>query len=136
MILYVEQHEDSRDMLALLLELDGHKVTTAETPTEALNIMRKQLFDLYILENRFPDISGVELCQQIRALYPKTPIIFYSSAVYRKDIEAGLAAGAQRYLTKPKDIDIIKEVVAALLLKNIEQVIFNGVSSNYSNIPA
>jgi CheY-like chemotaxis protein len=115
-ILYVDQHEDSRDMLTILLESDGHKVATAKTPVEALNIMQKQLFDLYILENRFPDISGVELCQQIRALHPKVPIMFYSSAVYHKDIEAGLAAGAQRYLTKPTGLNIIKEVVADLLV--------------------
>jgi DNA-binding response OmpR family regulator len=116
LILYIEQHEDSRDMLALLLELHGHKVATAKTPAEALNIIRKQWFDLYILESRFPDISGVELCQQIRALHPKVPIVFYSSAVFRKDIEAGLGAGAQRYLTKPEGINMIKEVVADLLL--------------------
>jgi DNA-binding response OmpR family regulator len=89
----------------------------AETPVEALTIMRKQWFELYILEHRFPDISGVELCQQIRALHPKTPIMVYSCAVYRKDIEAGLAAGAQRYLTKPTGLKIIKEVVADLLLE-------------------
>jgi two-component system, OmpR family, catabolic regulation response regulator CreB len=116
MILYVEQHEDSRHMLVLLLGLYGHEVKTAATPVEALRVARQQWFDLYILENRFPDISGVELCRQIRALHPKTPIIFYSSASYSRDIEAGLAAGAQRYLTKPADIEIIQEAVAELLL--------------------
>jgi DNA-binding response OmpR family regulator len=119
-ILYVEHHEDSRHMLTLLLGLEGHEVATAATPAEALNLAQLQWFDLYILESRLPEISGIELCRQIRALHPKTPIMFYSSLAYAADIQAGLGAGAQRYLVKPNDIHIIKEVVAELLLDSRE----------------
>ena len=114
-ILYVEEQEDARVMLTLLLQRKGYQVATASTPAEALRLARLQWFDLYILESWLPDISGVELCQQLRAFDTQTPIIFYSGAAYSKDIAAGLAAGAQRYLTKPMDIYIIEEVIAGML---------------------
>jgi DNA-binding response OmpR family regulator len=135
MILYVEQHEDSRHMMALLLGLYGHQVITAATPAEALKVARQQWVDLYILENRFPDISGVELCRQIRTLHPQTPILFYSSVAYSNDIQAGLAAGAQRYLTKPAGIEIIKDVVAQLLLDAREPTQSTKCHQNTSKSP-
>jgi len=116
-ILYVEEQEDSRLMLTWLLERKGYQVATASTPAEALRLARLQWFDLYILETRFPDVSGVELCRQIRAFDSQTPILFYSSAAYSKDIAAGLAAGAQRYLVKPMDIYIIEEVITGMLAR-------------------
>jgi len=122
-------------MMALLLGLHGHEVKTAATPVEALNVAQQQWFDLYILENRFPDISGIELCRQIRTLHPQTPILFYSSVAYSKDIQAGLAAGAQRYLTKPADIEIIKDVVAELLLDAREPAESTRCQQNTSKSP-
>ena len=111
-----EHHDDSRDMLKILLGLAGYEVATASTVTEALSLASLRWFDLYILEVRFPDGSGVELCRQIRALHPQTPILFYTSSAYRYDIQAGLAAGAQRYLVKPMDLPLIGEAVASLLV--------------------
>jgi DNA-binding response OmpR family regulator len=119
-ILYVEDHEDSRQLLTLMLGLVGYEVATASTTAEALSLARLQWFDLYILESWLPDVSGVELCRQIHAFDAETPIMFYSSAAYDKDIAAGLAAGAQRYLVKPMDIYIIKEAVAQLLMDGAE----------------
>lgn len=119
-ILYVENDEDSRDLLTLMLGLAGYEVATARTPAEALSLAQLQWFDLYILETRYPGASGIELCQQIRALDARTPIMFYSTAAYGKDIAAGLAAGAQRYLIKPMGIYNIKETVAELLMNSKE----------------
>ena len=110
-ILCVEEQEDSRLMLTMLLERKGYEVVTATTPAEAWRLAQLHSFDLYILETRFPGGSGIELCQQIRAFDSQTPILFYSTAAYDKDITAGLAAGAQRYLIKPLDIYIIEEVI-------------------------
>ena len=115
-ILYVEHHDDIREMLATLFGHAGYEVATAATATEGMS--RRALperFDLFILESVYPDVPGVDLCRQIRALDSATPILFFSSAVYPKDIAAGIAAGAQNYLTKPDGLAVIEQTIAGLL---------------------
>jgi two-component system response regulator ArlR len=114
-ILYVEDHEDSRVMLTCFLENTGYAVSTAASIADGLSLAKLEPFDLYILDSRFADGSGIELCLQIRAFDPLTPIIFYSSSAYQVDIAAGLAAGAQAYLTKPRGIYTITQTIAELL---------------------
>lgn len=114
-ILYIEDHKDSREMLAEMLSYSGYTVATATTVADSLTLARRDRFDLYILDSRFPDGTGVDLCRRIRLFDPNTPIIFFSSAAYKHDIEAGIAAGAQAYLTKPTGIYLIVGVISRLL---------------------
>jgi len=118
-ILYIENHEDSRQMLAVMLGYAGYEVATATNVVNGLSLARLERFDLYILDSIFSDGTGVDLCRQIRAFDPDTPIIFYSSAAYESDIKAGLAAGAQSYLTKPAGIFIIEQTIAELLARPV-----------------
>lgn len=119
-ILYVEGHEDSREMLTVLLESDGYEVASAATVTDGLSLTRLERFDLFILDSRFRDGDGVDLCRQIRAFDPDTPIMFYSSAAYESDIKAGLDAGAQHYLIKPNGISGIEQTIAVLLASPLQ----------------
>lgn len=114
-ILYVEDNEDARDMLTCLLNNAGYAVTTATSIADGLSLHKRKHFDLCILDSRFADGSGVELCHQLRAFDPVTPIIFYSGACSSSDIAAALAAGAQHYLTKPMGIYTINQTIARLL---------------------
>ncbi len=114
-ILYVEDHEDSRAMLNHLLKNAGYAVSTAASIADGLSLATQGRFDLYILDSRFTDGSGVDLCRQIRAFDPLSPIIFYSSGAFQNDITAGMAAGAQAYLIKPLGIYTIMQTVAELL---------------------
>lgn len=114
-ILYVEQNPDCREVLTYLLGYFGYEVTTAVTVAEGLGLVRRERFDVFILSSRYSDGNGFELCRQIRAFDPHTPILFYSSAAYKADIEAGIAAGAQQYITKPTGIDIMEQIIGHLL---------------------
>jgi DNA-binding response OmpR family regulator len=114
-ILYIEDHKDSREMLAVMLRCDVYEVATATSAADGLSIARLEQFDLYILDSRFTDGTGLDLCRQIRAYDPGTPIIFYSSLAFASDIQAGLAAGAQHYLIKPDGIYSIEQSIAELL---------------------
>jgi DNA-binding response OmpR family regulator len=102
-------------MLAALLKYFGYDVASVKTMTDGMSMARLERFDLLILESRFTDGTGVELCRQIRAFDRETPIIFYSSAAYDFDIKAGIDAGAQHYLTKPTGIDTIEQAIRGLL---------------------
>ena len=118
-ILYIENHEDSREMLAVMLERAGYEVVTATNVANGLSLARLERFDLHILDSIFSDGTGVDLCRQICAFDPDTPISFYSSAAYESDIKAGMAAGAQCYLTKPAGIFILEQTIAELLARPV-----------------
>jgi DNA-binding response OmpR family regulator len=111
-ILLVEDHEDSREIVALVLE--KYNLTYAHNFDEGARMARRGYFDLYILDNWLPGGSGSELCRIIREFDPHTPILFYSAVAYAKKIEEGLRAGAQAYLVKPVSFDDLEQTVAKL----------------------
>lgn len=113
-ILCVDDNEDSSSMLTVLLGLSSYEAVAATSLEEAQRLMRSERFDLYILDKRFPDGTGFDLCQQIRQLHPDAHIIFYSGDAYSSDRLEGLSAGAQDYVAKP-DIDRLLESVNHIL---------------------
>ena len=114
-VLCVEDDEDTCTMLRDLLGLIDCEVTTAATAAEALELIARGRFDLYLLDNWLPGGSGVGLCREIRRSDPSTPILFYSGAGLDSEREEALAAGAQAYLVKPGDVALLVETVRRLL---------------------
>jgi len=112
-ILYVEDNEDAREVVAL--NLAGYKLICARNFKEGARLSRGSSFDLYILDNWLPDGTGVELCLIIREFDQRTPILFYSAAAGEHDIEEGLSAGAQAYLVKPVSFEELEQTVAQLI---------------------
>jgi two-component system, OmpR family, response regulator RegX3 len=100
-VLYADDDEDSCFMLSTLLGYSNIDVSLAHTVRDAFQLAQKSYFDLYLLDNRFPDGDGFELCQKLRRLDPQKPIVFYSGDAYESDMQKGLEAGANRYLIKP-----------------------------------
>jgi DNA-binding response OmpR family regulator len=111
-ILMVEDHEDDWELVAI--KLQEYKLTFARDFDEGLRLARRGYFDLYILDNWLPDGSGIGLCRLIREFDPHTPILFYSGAGYKRDIEEALRSGAQAYLVKPVIPDDLERTVAQL----------------------
>ena len=100
-ILFIEDHEDTRELVSFVLEASGYSVTSDVTVAGALQLAKTQKFDLYLLDNWLPDGTGFELCQQLREFDGTTPVLFYSGAVFDSDKLAAIQAGAQGYLAKP-----------------------------------
>lgn len=113
-ILCVDDHQDTRDMMRVLLDAYGYEPVIASSVSDALQSARSGGLDLCILDHWLNESSGIELCQQIRALDAQTPIMFYSGAGYIADIKRGLDAGAQAYLVKP-DFDHLKPTIDRLI---------------------
>ena len=109
-ILCVDDNEDNSSMLTVLLGFSSYDAVAAGSVEEALQLAKRERFDLYILDKRFPDGTGFALCQEIRQLHPDTPVIFYSGDAFSSDRLEGLSAGAQDYVAKP-DIDKLLETV-------------------------
>ena len=113
-ILCVDDDEDTRDMMRMLLGEYGYEAVIAASVSDALASARSGGLALCIVDHWLTESNGIELCQQIRAFDPDTPIMFYSGAGYGSDIQNGLDAGAQAYLVKP-DFDNLKPTIDRLI---------------------
>ncbi len=115
-ILYVDD-ADTCEMVTLLLqqEEDSYEVTTASSTEEALEIISKRSFDLYIFDNPWREPSGLELCRHIRQKDGKTPIMIFSVMPHDTDRDTAIAAGANAYLVKPTDLHRFTGTIEQLL---------------------
>jgi DNA-binding response OmpR family regulator len=114
-ILYVEDDEDTRELVTYLLGRSNYKVFPAENYDDALRLARANQFDLYMIDNWISGGSGIDLCKKLREFNPWTPILFYSGAAYEHDKQEAFAAGAQGYLVKPIDNDELIEEVSRII---------------------
>jgi two-component system, OmpR family, response regulator len=113
-ILCVDDDEDSRDMMRVLLGIYGYEPVIAASMSDALDKATSGGIALCILDHWLSEGDGIQLCQQIHAFDPDIPIMFYSGAGFMTDIQKGLAAGAKAYLVKP-DFDRLKPTIDGLI---------------------
>ena len=114
-ILYIEDHEDTRELVTIVLQGYGHEVISDDSSQGAMIRAAKEKFDLYMLDSWLSDGSGLDLCKKLREFDGQTPILFLSAAAFDSDREKALQAGAQAYLTKPFNISELGELVAHLM---------------------
>jgi CheY-like chemotaxis protein len=113
-ILCVDDHQDTSEMLELLLSQEDYEVVTALSMEEALELSKRESFDLYVLDKRLPDGTGLELCATLNELTPGVPCIFYTGDAYEIHRQEALRAGADAFVAKP-DIDALIDAVRELL---------------------
>jgi two-component system alkaline phosphatase synthesis response regulator PhoP len=114
-ILLVEDEEHLAEGLAFNLRNAGYGVDLATAGLPALERLRQERYDLVLLDVALPDISGVEVCGQARKAGLTLPIIMVTARDRTQDIIAGLDAGADDYLTKPFDLDVLLAKVRGAL---------------------
>lgn len=114
-VLYIEDHEDTRELVTLVLEEKSYEVVTGATIESGIALAGSQHFDLYLLDSWLPDGSGLDLCLQIREFDKATPIVFYSAAAYEIDKDKALSCGAQAYLIKPSNPSELCKLVTSLI---------------------
>ncbi len=123
-ILIVDDEPDIVDLVSYNLKKDGFRVTTASDGEQALNKIRKDRFDLVVLDLMLPGIQGVELCRIIRN-DPKTsntPIIMLTAKGEEVDRVIGLESGADDYMTKPFSSRELIARIKAVLRRTGEKV--------------
>lgn len=114
-VLYIEDHEDTRELVTLVLEQKAYEVVTGSTIASGVALAGSQQFDLYLLDSWLPDGSGLDLCRQIREFDKATPILFYSAAAYEIDRHQAIDSGAQAYLVKPSHPSELCNLVTSLI---------------------
>ena len=114
-ILCTEDDPDSRELLLVMLENADYEVTVTADSADALSLAQRKPFDLILVDNWMPGLTGQELTTEIRKFDKSTPILFYSGAAFESDMQEARDAGAQGYLTKPEGISDLIEEVARLI---------------------
>jgi CheY-like chemotaxis protein len=113
-LLLVEDSEDVRESLALLLELEGHRVRTASSASAALALARQELPEVALIDLGLPDLDGCELARRLRDLPGSDSVMlvaltgFSGGEVEARCHEAGFAT----HLVKPVEIQTLQRVLA------------------------
>jgi two-component system, OmpR family, response regulator RegX3 len=108
----IEDDPDQSDVLGLWLSDAGYSVTVFPDGAAVLAEIRKQHFDMFVVDWILPDMNGGQIIQQIREqLGWKTPILVASARDTESDIVMGLNAGADDYVTKPiRQLELIARI--------------------------
>jgi len=109
LLLIVEDDSDISNMLRIYFEAQGYESIAVARGEEALEACRRKLPNLVILDILLPDIDGYEVCRQLRGNLRTShiPIIFLTQKDERSDQIAGLELGADDYITKPFDLELL-----------------------------
>jgi response regulator RpfG family c-di-GMP phosphodiesterase len=127
-VLIVDDEQASRKMLAVVLSQVGICCMQAENGDEALRLLKDQQLDAVISDLRMPGMSGMELLEEVRRLYPHTVFLVVTGT---DDIQVGIKAmqqGADDYLVKPFQVDagiVSASLTRALHKKHLEEEIEN-----------
>lgn len=116
-VLFVDDNDDTCTMITLLLGAAKIDVEVAKTVDDVWKICTQHDIDLFLLDGQLEKENTLGLCSQLRQHAPTTPILFYSGKVLKDDIEKGIEAGADDYLTKPYFGDLGGAVLNAIAAK-------------------
>jgi two-component system OmpR family response regulator len=104
-ILVVDDEHGIRTLLSEVLNIAGFQVTMAADGLDALNQIRKNKFDLVLLDVNLPKVDGFAILEKIRASAPTQPIIMISARTEKDDVTHGLRLGADDYIRKPFSVE-------------------------------
>lgn len=104
-LLYVEDDESLSFVTRDNLELEGFRITCCRDGRQALDAIRRQDFDLCLLDVMLPEVDGFTLAREIRAYDQEVPIIFLTAKSLKEDRIQGLRIGGDDYITKPFSIE-------------------------------
>ncbi len=114
-ILVVDDEKNIRTLFRDELEEAGYEVATADSGTDALQKLDIFLPDLVVLDIRMPDMTGIEVLEQLRKKYPDLPVIMCTAVRGLKDDFVIWDARVSDYVTKPVDLDVLKEKIRKAL---------------------
>ena len=117
-IYIVEDNEKNLELFIAVLEtIPELEIFSSTTGKEGLKLIQSENPDLIILDIQLPDISGTEICRELRKLekFKKTPILAVTSIAMKGDKERILEAGFNDYISKPIFVKNFKEIIQNLL---------------------
>ncbi|MBN1384469.1 MAG: diguanylate cyclase [Elusimicrobia bacterium] len=116
-ILIIDDNEDLVKMMSLILEQEGYNVLQANSGQKGLEIVKKQAPDCILLDRKMPLMDGLEVCKHLKS-NEKTkhiPVILVTAVDAKQDIIDGINAGADDFVAKYQDSDILLTRIKAML---------------------
>lgn len=110
-VLVVDDNEDLRQTLALILRRVGYEVHVASDGALAVEKFQEEVFDIVLLDIVMPVMDGIEAFHRIKQMSPGAPVILMTAYYEEEHIQTALAEGAQKALYKPLDIQQTLELV-------------------------
>jgi DNA-binding response OmpR family regulator len=117
-VLLTEDDPSFGAVLRDYLELHNFDVTLCNNGVAGLTMSQKKDFDLCILDVMMPQMDGFTLAKEIRKRLPQIPFIFLTAKTMKADVVEGYKLGADDYITKPFDSDVLLYKIRAVLKRN------------------
>ncbi len=116
-LLVVEDDDATLRMLLLALRVDGHDVEGLTDGSTALARLSSAAVDLVLLDVMLPDVDGIEVLTRLRRSpgWERAKVVILTALGGDRDIWRGWSAGADYYLTKPFDLEQLRQVTGRLL---------------------
>ena len=114
----VEDNDKNLELYrAVLSTIPNLNIQTSSTGKNGFHLIKNSDIDIIILDIRLPDMSGIDICKELRKLdrFKKTPILAVSSFAMKGDKERILKAGFNEYLSKPIMINEFREIIIRYL---------------------
>lgn len=118
-ILLIEDNEELAALIQTFLKRDGYSVEVSASAEDALLFLKEHKVKLLLLDIMLPGIDGFGFCAAIRK-ESNVPVMIMSARVDKEDKMNGFALGADDYLEKPVDIDILLAKISALMRRNYD----------------
>lgn len=108
-ILLVDDEAQLVELVKMRLEANGYQVLTAYDGKDALDMAKKEMPDLIILDLMLPKIDGYKVCRMLKfdEKYKKIPIIMFTARALDSDKKVGIEVGADDYITKPFEPELL-----------------------------
>ena len=113
-LLLIEDHKNIADIIFDYFEIKGYQLDYAHNGLQGYDLARQQHYDLIILDVMLPKMDGLTVCKKLREDGISTPILMLTARDTREDILSGFSQGADDYLVKPFDLDILDARIKAL----------------------
>ncbi|GFZ33045.1 DNA-binding response regulator [Clostridium zeae] len=118
-LLLVEDNLELADLICAFLKKDGFSITNVDSGEKALEFLQKDVAKIVLLDIMLPGIDGFTVCSEVRKNH-NVPIIIMSAKVDKTDKINGFTLGADDYIEKPVDVDILSAKISALMKRNYE----------------
>ncbi len=125
-VLVAEDDRDFGNILTQYITISGFEVTLGRDGKEAWELFNKDKFDICVLDVMMPEMDGFTLAEKIKESHPEVPVIFLTAKSLKEDIVRGLKIGADDYITKPFDPEVL-----ILRINNILKRAYSSSNDEY-----
>ena len=106
-VLVAEDDRDFGSILTQYISISGFEVTLGRDGKEAWELFQKERPDICVFDVMMPEMDGFTLAEKVKELQPDMPVIFLTAKSLKEDIVRGLKIGADDYITKPFDPEVL-----------------------------